>query len=74
MAIVVCAILAFVVLLQIRHWHGRAIDSLRQEERRNAWERSMAEEDGRRADGTEWEWEEWEEEAEERRARRRRAA
>ncbi len=69
MAIVVCAILAFVVLLQIRHWHGRAVASLRREERRNAWERSTAEEDRRRVDGMEWE-----EEAEERRARRRRAA
>ena len=66
---VVCAILAFVVLLQIRHWHGRAVASLRQEERRNAWARSTAEEDRRRVDGTEWEAE-----AEERRARRRRAA
>ncbi len=30
----VCTILAIVVLLQIRHWHGRALDALRDEDER----------------------------------------
>jgi hypothetical protein len=36
LAIVVCVVLAVVVLLQIRHWHGRAVASLRAEELRRS--------------------------------------
>jgi hypothetical protein len=57
LAIVVCTVLAFVVLLQIRHWHGRAVESLRKEELRRA-RAARARLDAERADELEPRWDE----------------
>lgn len=62
----VCVVLGFVVLLQIRHWHGRAVASLRAEEHR----RTAA----ARARIRGWEAEELESRRDEQVPRRRRAA